>query len=295
MKKLKLKFNLVKIKECLWLFIRKMLPIIIGSVLMAVTYNALVIPNGLLSGGITGIALMGDYLLGIPLYIGIFVLNIPIFILGLKELDWKFLLYSLLGALATIFALPLTEPYVPIPQLDMFLAAVFSGVLIGIGGGIILKAGVSSGGTDILAIITKKKWNIPIGASSFYFNLIVILASLFLFDLKIALYTIISMWVCGKVTDKVLQGLSSYKSLVIISNQNDKIAVKIMENLGRGVTFLEGQGGYTRETKMVINCVVNQFEIPKVKDILLELDPQAFMFISETTEVTGKGFTLPMA
>jgi len=295
---LNLKLDPAKIKKyiCLLvtLFIKKMFPIIAGSVLMAVTYNILIIPNGLLSGGISGIALMGEYLLGIPLYIGILILNIPVFILSIKELNWKFTLYSLIGALSMIIALPLTKPYVPVPNLDLFLAAIFSGVVNGIGGGIILRCGASTGGTDILAIISRKKWNISIGASSFYFNLIVILLSLVLFDLKIALYTIVSMWVCGKVTDKVIAGLSNYKSVVIISEKNYEIATRIMQNLGRGITFLEGIGGYSGQSKLVINCVVNHFEIPRLKDIILELDPNAFMFISETVEVSGKGFTLPM-
>lgn len=294
LKRIKIKIDPVKILINIWLFIKTILPIIIGSVLVAVAYNVLVVPYGLLSGGLTGIALIGNYLLNIPLPIGILILNIPVFILGLRELNLKFILYSLIGTLTLTAALPLTEPYIPVPQIDLFLAAVFSGVVSGIGGGIILRSGASAGGADIIAIIAKKKWNISIGACFFYFNVVVIMMSLFFFDLKIALYTIVSMWVLGKVTDQVIQGLSSYKSVMIISHENNEIAAHIMKKLHRGVTFLEGQGGYTGESKMVINCVVNNFEIPKLKDIVLELDPDAFMFISETTEVSGKGFTLPM-
>lgn len=294
LKKITIKIDLVKILNNIWLFIKKILPITIGSVIVAIAYNVLVVPYGLLSGGLTGIALIGNYLFNIPLPIGILILNIPVFILGLRELNLNFILYSLIGTLALTAALPLTEPYIPVPELDLFLAAIFSGVVSGIGGGIILRAGASAGGADILAMIAKKRWNISIGACFFYFNVVVILLSLFLFDLKIALYTIVSMWVLGAVTDKVLQGLSSYKSVTIISNENNKIAEQIMEKLGRGITFLEGKGGYTGESKMVISCVVNNFEIPKLKDIVLKLDPNAFMFISETTEVSGKGFTLPI-
>lgn len=272
----------------------KILTILTGAIIVAITYNALVIPNGLLSGGVSGLALIAHYLWHVPVYLGILLLNIPLFLLGLKVLDWRFLFYSLVGTGAIIAALPLTRPLIPAPQLDLFLAAVFSGVLGGLGGGIILKTGASGGGTDIISIIAKKKWNISVGAFSFYCNVIIILISLFLFDLKIALYTIVSMWVGGKVTDSVIEGLSRNKSVTIISEASGTIAARIMAELGRGITFLEGQGGFSGDSKRVINCVVNHYEIPRLKEIVLEADPKAFMFITETVEVSGKGFTLPL-
>lgn len=287
LKKHKVKEKLVNIIRRIWPIIEKVLTIIIGSFLLAVAYNMLVVPYGLLSGGLTGIALLGNYLLNIPLPIGIIILNIPVFILGLRELNITFMLYSLLGTLTLAAALPFSEPIIPVPELDLFLAAIFSGVIGGIGSGIILRSGTSGGGADIIAIIAKKKWNTPVGACSFYFNLVVILMSLYFFELKIALYTIVSMWVMGWVIDKVLKGLSSYKSVTIISDKNDKIAELIMGELNRGVTFLDGHGGYTKESKMVINCVINNYEIPKLKNIVLHLDPDAFMFISDTAEVSG--------
>jgi uncharacterized membrane-anchored protein YitT (DUF2179 family) len=293
LKKYKVKENVVKITRKIWPIIEKVLIIMIGSFLLAVAYNTLVVPYGLLSGGLSGIALIGDYLLNIPLPIGILILNIPVFILGLRELNISFMLYSLLGTLALAAALPLTKPYLPVPELDIFLAAIFSGVIGGFGGGIILRSGTSGGGADIIAIIAKKKWNISVGACSFYFNVIVILMSLYFFELKIALYTVISMWVSGWVIDKVLKGLSNYKSVTIISDENEKIAELIMKQLHRGVTLLDGHGGYTKESKMVISCVVNNYEIPRLKEIVLDLDPYAFMFISDTAEVSGRGFPVP--
>lgn len=284
------KKNLIKIRRKLLPFLEKVLTIAIGSFLLAASYNMLVVPYGLLSGGLSGIALIGNYLLNIPLPIGILILNIPVFILGLRELDIPFMLYSLLGTLALAAALPLTEPYLPVPELDIFLAAIFSGVVGGFGSGIILRSGTSGGGADIIAIIAKKKRNISVGACSFYFNLVVILMSLYFFELKIALYTIISMWVSGWVVDQVLKGLSSYKSVTIISDENEEIAELIMVQLHRGVTLLDGHGGYTKESKMVISCVVNNYEIPRLKAIILDLDPHAFMFISDTAEVSGRGF-----
>lgn len=271
--------------------LRKLAGIAIGAVLIAVAFNAFVIPYGLLSGGISGLALMGSYLYGFPLYMGIFILNIPIFLWGLKELEWKLMLYSAVGTAVVIAALPLTAPYIPVPAIDIFLASVFSGVVGGIGGGFIFKLGASTGGTDIAAIIMKRKKNISVGATIFYCNIAVLALSLFFFDLKIALYTAISMWVGARITDAVIEGLNRNKSVTIISEKNDEIAERIMNEIDRGATFLEGHGAYTGEPKRLINCVVGHYELAKLKEIVLEIDRDAFIFITETVEVMGKGFT----
>lgn len=271
--------------------IKKLIGMIIGAILIAVSYNALVIPNGLLSGGVSGMALIGKYTLDLPLYVGMLLLNIPIFILGFKELDKKFMIYSVIGTAVMIFAIPLTRPFIPTPKLDLFLASVFSGVIGGVGSGLFLKTGASSGGTDIVATIMKKKKNISIGSFSFFVNIGVLSVSLLFFELNIALYTAVSMWVGGKITDAVIEGLNKNKSIMIISDRSDEVAEKIMNELNRGITYLVGQGAYSKEEKMVINCVVNHYEIAKVKEILLEVDPKAFMFVTETAEVKGKGFS----
>ncbi|MFX4262756.1 YitT family protein [Pelotomaculum propionicicum] len=272
--------------------IKKLLGISAGAALIAVAFNAFVIPYGLLSGGVSGLALMGSYLYKFPVYLGIFVLNIPIFLWGLKELQWKLMLYSGVGTAVVIAALPLSAPYIPVPALDLFLASVFSGVVGGIGSGIIFKLGASAGGTDIAAIIMKKKRNISVGATNFYCNIAVLALSTFFFDLKIALYTAISMWVGARITDSVIEGFNRNKSVTIISDRSSEIAERIMNEIDRGVTYLEGQGAYTGEPKRLINCVVSHYEIAKLKEIVLDVDRDAFIFITETVEVMGKGFTM---
>ena len=271
--------------------LRKLTGIAIGAALIAVAFNAFVIPYGLLSGGVSGLALMGSYLYSFPLYMGIFILNIPIFLWGIKALDWKLMLYSMVGTAVVIAALPLSAPYIPVPAIDIFLASVFSGVVGGIGGGMIFKLGASTGGTDIAAIIMKKKKNISVGATNFYCNIAVLALSLFFFDLRIALYTAISMWVGARVTDTVIEGLNRNKSVTIISEKSGEIAERIMNEIDRGATFLEGHGAYTGEPKHLINCVVGHYELAKLKEIVLEIDRDAFIFITETVEVMGKGFT----
>lgn len=277
--------------------LKRLLGISIGSILIAISYNTLITPNGLLSGGIGGIALALHYLKGFPIYTTILILNIPIFIWAYKILDKEFLFYSLIGTLVFVFALPVIKPLlntvIPVPQLDLFLASIFSGIVSGIGIGITLKFGASTGGNDVISVILKKKANISIGKFSFIFNLLVLVTSLYFFELKIILYTFVSMWVSSYVTDFVLSGLDRKKSIMIISQKNDIIAERIMNEVHRGVTFLQGEGGYTHNTKLVLNTVANNFENAKIKEIVDEIDPRAFVYITEAVEVEGKGFTRP--
>ena len=276
-------------------FLIKLIGITTGSVLIAIAYNTLIIPYGLLTGGIGGLSLMGNYLFGFPIYLVIFLLNIPLFIWGMKELDREFIFYSIIGTAALIIALPLTKPYIYTPNVDLFLVSIFSGVVVGLGVGIILKFGGSSGGIDIVSIIMKKKANISIGAFSFFANLIVLAFSLFFFKFNLVLYTCVSMWVSGKVTDAVLEGFNHKKSVTIISDKNEIIAERIMNEINRGVTYLEGYGGFTGERKAVINSIVNNFENAKLKEIISEEDPAAFVVITDAIEVSGKGFTYKTA
>lgn len=262
-----------------------------GAALIAISINAFVIPYGLLSGGVSGLSLMLNYLTGFPVYLGIFLINLPIFIWGLKELDHTFIIYSAVGTIVLILVLPLSRPYIPVYELDIFLASLFSGIGTGVGSGLVLKYGASTGGTDIISIIAKKKKNISVGATTFFCNIAVLLPSLYFFDLKIAMYTAISMWIGGKVIDTVIEGFNHNKSVMIISDRSTEIADRIMHDLRRGVTYLEGQGAYSGQSKHVISCVVSHYEIPKLNDIVHSIDKKAFIYVTETVEVKGRGFT----
>lgn len=270
----------------------ELLGIFFGNFISVCGLNILVIPYHLLSGGVTGIALIGQYLIKIPVFYGILALNVPIFLWGLKELKARTMFYSLFGIISMSVLLPLTKPYLPTPKVDLLLAAIFGGVLGGIGGGIVFRSNGTAGGTDIIALILKKKLGLSLGEVGFYSNLLVIVISMFFFNLEIALYTLISMYVSGKICDQVVDGLKLNKSITIISNQSQLIADRILSELNRGVTFLSGEGAYSKERKQVINCVVSHFELVKVKEIVQEADANAFMYVTESKEVLGKGFRL---
>lgn len=280
-----------KVKEVFISVVKKLAAVSLGAMLLAISYNALVIPYGLLSGGITGISLILNYLAGFPVQWGLFLLNIPVFAVGFKELNRSFMFYSMAGILVLVLAIPLTKPFIIIPEIDIFLASIFSGIVSGAGVGIALKFGLSFGGTDIIGMIMKKRLNLSIGGFTFSVNLIILAVSLLFFPIKIALYTVISMWVAGRVINAVLDGFNRYKSVTIITDKSSEIADSILHDLHRGVTFLEGQGAFSGDHKKVVNCVVSHYEIARIKRIVTETDPYAFMFITETIEVAGKGFT----
>jgi len=258
---------------------------------VAVSLNILLIPHGLLSGGVAGLALAFLYLFKIPVYSSILLLNIPIFWWGAREINRQFLLYSLAGTLAlTIFQATTYNLIEPLP-VDLFLASIFGGGLSGVGLGLVFRGHGSTGGTDIIAVILKKKKNMSIGEVGFYANLLVITISLAFFPLDIVLYTVISMFVAGKMIDVTITGFNLNKSVMIISNMSEEIGGRIINEMHRGVTYFSGWGAFTRENKTIINCVANRFELAKLKHIISEIDPDAFVYISDATEVLGKGFT----
>jgi len=270
--------------------VKNLLLIGAGAFLVAVSINYLLIPHGFLIGGVSGLALAFFYLFKVPVFATILLLNIPIFWWGYREINGRFLLYSLSGTLLLAALLPATQTQVTAPVLDQILAAIFGGALSGAGLGLVFLGRGSTGGTDMIAVILKKKINLGIGEIGFYSNLLVIAFSLLFFSLNIALYTLISMFVTGKMTDSVLNGLNINKSVFIVSNKSSSIGKRIIHEIHRGVTYINGVGAFTGDEKAVINCVVNRFELAKVKDIVAEMDPQAFMYISDASEVMGKGF-----
>lgn len=286
--KFKTYFQTNKAKETLL----NLLAITAGTLLMALSLNTLLIPNNFLAGGVTGLAMGLFYLLKIPVYLTILLLNIPIFWWGMREINRHFLLYSLIGTLALAFFLTATEALAQPPQIDLILAAIFGGALFGTGLGLVIRAHGSTGGTDIIAVILRKRMNLGIGEVGFLANLLVIAVSLVFFPLNIGFYTIISMFVTSQVTDAVISGINTSKSVIIVSNQPMQIGGRIIDEMHRGVTYFVGKGAFTREDKTIVNCVTNRFELAKLKKIVVESDPNAFVYISDASEVMGRGFTI---
>lgn len=276
--------------------IKNILGITIGSALVAISISLFIVPHKLISGGISGLSLIIFYLTSIPISVLIFIFNIPIVILGAKQLGKSFTLYSIFGitmmsVMIYVFRnIPQIASIMQTPTKDALLAAIFAGVITGVGGGIVFRSGGTLGGTDILGMIIKKKFNLSIGSFLFYSNIVVMLLSLIFFKPEIVMLTLISMFVASTVTDKVQEGINTKITVLVISDKYEEIAEQILKIIHRGVTYLHAEGGFCHNEKKVIMCVTTKFELTRLKESALKIDPFAFISISETKEVLGKGF-----
>ncbi len=260
--------------------------ICLGNTLMAVAVNGILIPHQFLSGGVTGVALMIHYLFPAWPMAQVFVLlNIPLFLLGWAFVGRRFFIYSVFG-MASLSA-ALAWIHVALPVQDKILAALFAGVITGVGGGLTLRSRGSAGGSDILSVILLNRFSVAIGKTFLAFNVLVLASASILFSLEAALYTLIFIYVSSHMLNLVVMGLSKRKAVFIISTQWEEISGKILEKLGRGLTVLHGQGGYSGREERILYTVIGLRELHRLKDHIRELDPGAFVVIQDTLEVMG--------
>lgn len=260
--------------------------IIIGSVFIALSFNVFVIPNNLVSGGIGGLAIITNHFIGLSVGLLILLYNIPIMIWARKELNPRFIIYTIIAVALQSLFLEYIKPEAYTN--DVLLASIFGGILVGVGGGIIIRQYGSSGGVDVIAIVLRKKLGFSIGTVSSIANLFVISLAALVFGLEPAMYTVISFLVSGLAIDLVQEGLNKKHTAMIVSNHSPEIKEAIMSRLHRGVTLAHGSGGFEKTEKDIIFCVVNQFELAGLKELVTSIDTNAFMTISETTEVLGR-------
>jgi uncharacterized membrane-anchored protein YitT (DUF2179 family) len=270
-------------KQVLW----NLILIAVGSILCAIGINGILIPQHFLSGGFTGVALIIHYLApSLPIAMLYFILNIPIFALGWMYVGRRFFLYSIAGLL--IFSGALICPNILLPVHDKILTALLAGIIIGLGSGIILRSLGSAGGLDILSIILMKRFSIRLGTSILACNALILGVGAVLFSLEMALYTLIYLYVNSSVVNLVVMGLSQRKAVHIISPKWETIAHEIHEKIHRGVTIMQGEGGYTREKHQVLYTVISFQELPRLKRLINVVDPDAFVVVTDTLEVMGQ-------
>jgi len=259
-----------------------------GSIVYAFGINGVLIPKGFLGGGIVGLALLIHYLLPFTA-VGLvyLVLNVPLVFLAWINISRRFVLYSLFGLLFLSASLTFIHP--PVPDIsDPILAAILAGVICGTGVGLVLRSLGSTGGMDILGIYLNKTFGFRIGSVLFASNALVLAAGAYLYDIQKSLYSVIFLYTASKVTDAILTGFNRRKSLMIISDNSENIAQKILTRIGRGVTYLKGEGAYSRRDKNVIFTITTLAELPKMKELILSEDPEAFIVVNDTLEVLGK-------
>jgi uncharacterized membrane-anchored protein YitT (DUF2179 family) len=268
---------------------RRALFIFVGAVLMAVGLEIFLVPNKVIDGGIVGISIILSHLLGMNLGLFIFLLNIRFFFIGYKQIGKTFALSTLFGITILSIATTLFHP-VPAFTEDILLATVFGGIILGIGVGLVIRYGGSLDGTEILAILANKRLPFSVGEIIMFFNIFILGSAGFVFGWNRAMYSLIAYFVAYKTIDIVIQGLDESKSAWIISDQHREIGDAILARLGRGVTYLNGEGAYTGDDKKVIFCIITRLEEAKLKSIVEDIDPSAFLAVANIAEVRGGRF-----
>ncbi|MBM7650023.1 uncharacterized membrane-anchored protein YitT (DUF2179 family) [Bacillus ectoiniformans] len=263
--------------------------IVLGAILMAIGIEVFLVPNLIMDGGIVGISIILSHLSGIKLGLFLFFLNIPFFFIGYKQIGKTFAISTLFG----IAVLSLSTTYlhhVPAFTDDMLLASVFGGIVLGVGVGLVIRYGGSLDGTEILAILLNKRVPFSVGELIMFFNIFIFSWGGFVFGWDRAMYSILAYFITFKTIDIVIEGLDQSKSAWIISDQHKDIGEAVLARLGRGVTYLKGEGAYTGDDKKVIFCVITRLEEAKLKLIVEEIDPSAFLAVADIAEVRGGRF-----
>ncbi len=269
-------------KQVLWnLFL-----IACGSIICSVAVNGILIPQQFFGAGFTGVAIIIHYLFS-PLPMGVLylLLNIPVFVLGWVYVGRRFFYYSIAGML--FFSAALQWIHLLVPVQDRILSAILAGIIMGVGAGITLRSLGSGGGLDILSVILLKRFSVRLGTTMLAMNSLVLLAGGILFSLESALYTLIFIFVSSYIINLVVMGLSKRKSVMIISPEWENILREIVDKVHRGVTMIEGKGGYSGREIQILYTVTTFRELPRLKRLVRAIDPNVFMVVSDTLEVTG--------
>ncbi len=263
--------------------------ITIGAIIMAYGLEAVLIPNNMIDGGVTGLSMILSHVTAINLSIFLVILNLPFFFLGYKQIGKTFAISMLYGIVALSVATSFMHHVKPIVNNEL-LAVVFGGLILGLGVGLTIRNGGVLDGTETLAILVEKRLPFSVGEIIMFVNVIIFTIAAFVYSLENALFSMLTYYIAFKTIDVVVKGLDDMKSVYIISDNTDEISDAITERLGRGVTYLHGEGSYSGEDKRVILCVFTRLEETKMKDIIRELDPQAFIIATDVSSVYGGRF-----
>lgn len=271
--------------------LKKYSTILLGTFIVAMSLDLFLVPADIAPGGLSGVSIILHHLTNIPVGISILVLNIPIFLWGLRNFNISFMLSSLLGMFALsaftdafAFLKPVTS--------DILLSAIYGGALMGLGLGLVFQAGSTTGGTDIAAQILKKRFpSISVGRFVLIIDaFIVLLAGLVFGRWEVILYSAAALYICSYIIDLLVEGIDFAKVAYIISDTPEKISAQISETLERGTTALHASSHYSGANKTVLMCVVKKYEITKLKKIIKLVDKNAFVILSDAREVLGNGF-----
>lgn len=269
--------------------VKEYLLIVLGCLLTALSFNFFFIPNEIAPGGLSGIATVIFHLFGFPVGVTTLVLNVPLFLVGIRQLGGNFGFRTLLATVLLSVFIDLVQ--VPVLTTDSLLASIYGGFLMGAGLGMIFRMNATTGGTDLFAKLIHKYFPaITVAWVLFAVDFIVVVMAAIFLGPSQGLYAIVSLAVSAKVIDLVQEGLNAAKAVFVISDHSLEISQRIMKEMDRGVTLLSGTGAYTGNAKNVILCVVSRMQITQLKTLIHEIDPHAFAMVTDVKEVMGEGF-----
>lgn len=268
--------------------------ILLGNTIYALAVTSFILPNGLITGGTTGLALLFYHQLGIPIAVFVSIFNIAMFLLGALVLGRSFILTTLISTFYYPFILGILQKVSLLQDMtsDHMLSAIYAGIMIGFGIGIVIKAGASTGGMDIPPLVLNKKFGFSVSLVMYIFDFIILLSQMLFANKEQVLYGILLVLIYTVVLDKVLIFGQSRTQVKIISEKYEEINQMIIRHLDRGSTLIHAETGYCRDKNLVVLTIISNRELPKLNKLVLSIDPNAFMIINHVNEVKGRGFTM---
>lgn len=273
-------------KRKISLYVRKYLYLFIGAIIAAVGLEVFLIPNHIIDGGVVGISIMLSAVTGIPFGVLLIVINLPFLFLGYKYIGKPFAIATTFSIICLSFWSNIFLPVLPVTN-DFFLAAVFGGIITGTGVGLVIRNGGSFDGTEIVAIITDRKTVFSVGEIVMFINLFILSSASLIFGWDKAMYSLVAYFVISKMIDVVIKGLEETYAVMIVTSQHEEIADKLMKQMDKGVTLLHGEGGYSKEKRKILYCIVTRLEIDSLKSIVLDVDESAFITINPISDIVG--------
>lgn len=267
------------------------LQIVLGCFIGALGLTMFLIPNKIAAGGVSGLATVLHYLFRLPVGWTMLVLNIPLFLAGVAFLGKSIGVKTLVGGLLFSVFTEITAGF-PVLTQDLMLSTVYGGIILGVGLGIVFRVRGSTGGTDLASMILNRFIpSISVGQGILIIDFFVIISSGIVFDWELAMYAWIALYISSKVIDLIQEGFNYAKAVYIISGQAEEISQKILTEMHRGVTLMEAKGGYTHQDINVLLCVITRLEVSRLKNIVHQIDPRAFVIVYDVHEVLGEGFS----
>lgn len=265
--------------------------IFIGSLITAIGLDMFLVPNKIAAGGVSGIATIVHYVFHFPVGITMLAINVPLFLMGIRQMGIGFGMRSLFGTIVLSGLIDVLVPILPIPTRDPLLASIYGGIVTGVGIGLVFRAKGTTGGTDLAAAIVNNYMKLSVGVILFVIDASVIVAAGIAFkSAELALYALITVFLTARVIDIVLEGFSYAKAAIIISQKPEEVTEAILSKMDRGATALVGKGLYTGSDRDVILSVVTRAEISTLKELVHNIDPKAFVILTDVHEVLGEGF-----